>query len=328
MGQIILTVLLVIILLAAVIGIVMTGVKRCALDGKEEKQRLRKYQAACGVIIVLAIGLFLLLNCFTIVPTGSTGIAVRFGQIQEEGLSPGVHGKIPFVDSIVTINNKQQDRKYEGQIWSETSSRTALYYENVTVTYQVEPAASTWIYRNVTDYDSRLVDMPLVSSAVKTASRTLSDEVATERSIIERLTKEKLQEALDEKYEADAVTVLKVVIENADFEDSYNQAIADKQAAKLAYEKQEIVNKQNVEKAEADAEAKIRQAEGEAKAKRIAAEAEANANKVLADSLSKDIFTQNMLEKWNGELPRVVGDGQAVFDISGMIDASETQPRQ
>lgn len=115
------------------------------------------------------------------------------------------------------------------------------------------------------------------------------------------------------------------LIENADFEDSYNQAIAGKQAAKLAYEKkQQIINKQNVEKVEADAEVKTKKAEGEAEAKRIAAEAEANANKTLTDSLSSDIFTQNMPEKWNGELPKVVGEGQALFDMSAFLPEQET----
>ena len=328
MGKFILMILCVIAMMTGVVLVVVAVKNRKEIETTEGLRSARGYRMFGSFLFLIGFLGLVLFNCFMVVPTGFTGITVRFGQIQEEGISPGVHAKIPFVDSIVTINNKQQDQKYEGQIWSETSARTALFYENITVTYQIEPAASTWIYRNVTDYDSSLVDMPLVSSAVKTASRTLTDEEATERSAIERLTKEALQEALDEKYQPDTVTVLKVVIENADFEDSYNQAIADKQAAKLAYEKQEIVNKQNVEKAEADAAAKIKQAEGEAEAKRIAAEAEANANKVLADSLSKDIFTQNMLEKWNGELPKVVGDGQAVFDISGMIGETQAAPQE
>ena len=33
-----------------------------------------------------------------------------------------------------------------------------------------------------------------------------------------------------------------------------------------------------------------------------------------------------MLEKWNGELPKVVGEGNAVFDISSMLgQSSETK---
>ena len=99
-------------------------------------------------------------------------------------------------------------------------------------------------------FRSQLVTAPILASSIKSASKTLSDEEATKQDTIEQAAKEELQKALDEKYDPEAVTVLKVVIENADFKDSYNPAIADRQAAKLAYEKQESIDKQNVEKNE------------------------------------------------------------------------------
>lgn len=202
---------------------------------KTHARRLRK-----GAILLyaLTIGFIILSQSFVIIPTGFTGIMTRMGQIQEEGMKPGIHGKIPFVDSVITISNKQQDVIFEDQIRSETKDRTALYYANVTVTYQINPEKATWIYRNVTDYDKRLVTAPILASSIKSASKTLSDEEAIKQDTIEQAAKEELQKALDEKYDPEAVTVLKVVIENADFEDSYNRAIADKQVAKLAYETQ------------------------------------------------------------------------------------------
>ncbi len=215
--------------------------------GKTHTRRLRK-----GAILLYAlpIGFIILSQSFVIIPTGFTGVMTRMGQIREEGMKPGIHGKIPFVDSVITINNKQQDIIFEDQIRSETKDRTALYYANVTVTYQINPEKATWIYRNVTDYDKQLVTAPILASSIKSASKTLSDEEATKQDTIEQAAKEELQKALDEKYDPEAVTVLKVVIENADFKDSYNPAIADRQAAKLAYEKQESIDKQNVEKNE------------------------------------------------------------------------------
>lgn len=83
----------------------------------------------------------------------------------------------------------------------------------------------------------------------------------------------------------------------------------------MEYEKQQIENKKSIEQAEADAQAKIKKAEGDAEAERIKAQAEADANQKLADSLSQDILEQRMLDKWNGELPKVIGEGQTLFDI-------------
>ena len=119
---------------------------------------------------------------------------------------------------------------------------------------------------------------------------------------------EKIQESLDNKYGEETIIVNKVVIGNADFDESYNNAIAEKQNAQLAYEKQQIENQRLIEQAEAEAEAK-----------KIAAQGEAEANEILTKSLSKDIFTQMMLDKWNGELPQVVGEGNTVFDITSLL---------
>ena len=55
---------------------------------------------------------------------------------------------------------------------------------------------------------------------------------------------------MDEKYGEGTVSVLKVVINQMDFEDSYNQAIAEKSVAQQNQEKQEIENKTAIAKAE------------------------------------------------------------------------------
>lgn len=83
-----------------------------------------------------------------------------------------------------------------------------------------------------------------------------------------------------------------MTISNLDFEESYNQAIADKQNAQLAYEKQQIENQTAIEKAEAEAQAKI-----------IAAEGEAEANSKKQQTLTDEIIKNQWIEKWDGKLP-------------------------
>ena len=168
------------------------------------------------------------------------------------------------------------------------------------------------------NYEDNLVSMALVSSAIKTASKTLQDVDATNRGKIEPLALSTIQESVDEKYGAGVVTINKVIIDNADFEESYNQAIAAKQQAQLQYEQQQINNQKNVEQAKAEAEAAIAKANGEAQAKIIEAEAEAKANEILAKSLSDDIFKQRFLDKWDGKLPLVSGDGETIFDLGAL----------
>lgn len=264
-----------------------------------------------------------------VIPTGMTGVKVRMGQVQEETLSSGVHFKIPFIESIKKINNKQEELTYSGQCWGESKEQTPVYYENVVVTYQIAPSASVWLYSNIDKNFIKdglaLIPVAMVSSALKDASVTLDTRDVTKRGTIEPLAAKELQEALNEKYGDGSVTVVRITIENADFEQSYNDIIAERQAAQIKYEQQEIENKTTIEKAKADAEAVEVKAQAEANAKIVAAEAEAEANRKVRESLTDEILKNNMITKWNGELPKVQsGDSDFMFDTSSLIESNST----
>lgn len=276
-------------------------------------------------LIVFGVG-----NSLVIIPTGYTGVKSTFGQIDETTIQNGANWKIPFIQKIEKVNNKQQDIVFDGQIWSETSERTALYYDGITVTYQINPEMSAWIYANVSNYKENLVTQTLVASAIKTSSKSLTSTDATNRGIVEPLSMQNIQKALDEKYGEDVVIINKVVIANTDFEDSYNQAIAEKQTAQLAYEQQQIENQKKIEAAEADAKVKTTQAQGKADAAVIKAQGEADANKLLNDSLTNKILQQMYLEKWDGALPKVsLSDGaDTIVDIGDLSSTTEVQSNE
>lgn len=290
-----------------------------------------------GVTAVLAVTA--LFSSIRIVPTGSTGVRVRMGQVQEETLSSGVHFKIPFFESIKKVNNKQEELTYSGQCWAESKEQTPVYYEDVVISYQIAPSASVWLYSNVDKNFIKdgmaLIPSALLSSALKNASSTLDTRDVTKRNIIEPLATKELQTALDEKYGEGSVTIVKLSITNADFEQSYNDIIAERQAAQIKYEQQEIENKTAIEKAKADAEKKKLDAEGEAEAvkvkaqaeadaKIVAAEAEAEANRTVRESLTDEILANNLITKWNGELPKVQsGETGLMIDAGSILENAE-----
>lgn len=264
-------------------------------------------------IIVGAI-VFLLGLSFKIVPTGYTGVRTTFGQISEQTVDKGFNLKIPFVQNITLVNNKQQDKKVDAEIWGETSEKTPVFAADTIVTYQLNSAKSSWIYANVSDPDN-LIEQSLVASSIKSAMVELSVKDVTNRSKVEPLVKDKLQVSLNEKYGEETVTILKVVINNMDFEDSYNEAIAAKSIAQQTYEKQQIENETAVKKAEADKQVSITKAEAKAQATLIEAQAQADANKLLVESLTDAVLQSKFYDKWNGELPSVMGENTVITDV-------------
>lgn len=277
------------------------------------------------VLLVLGLGISVFSQSFTMIETGYTGVKKQFGQISEEVAPNGFNWKTPFVQTIEKVNNKQQDITFEDKIWSETANRTAIYFEDVTVTYQINPDKSAWIYANVSNYKDNLVSQQLVASALKAASKTLEDEDATNRNKIEQQAMENVQKSLNQKYQGEVVTINKIVIANADFDDSYKTRLAEKQEAQLEAEKQKIVNEKNIAEAEANKKVKVANAEAAAEAERIKAEGTAKANKTLSNSLTDDLLKYEMIQKWNGMPSIGSGDSMFMMNIDSLLNKKESQ---
>lgn len=265
---------------------------------------------AIGIAAVLVI--VIAVSSITFIPTGYTGVRVTFGQVNETPAPAGLNFKVPFVQSIKKVNNKMQDITIADQIWAETTERTAVYFEGVTVTYSISGSKSAWLYANVTDYGD-LINLGLVSSAVKSVAKQSPVVEVTDRAKTEPAVMECLQNSMNDKFGEGVVTVHKVIIANIDFEQEYQAAVAAKQQAQIDYEKQQINNQKAVEKAEAEAAQEIKKAQGEAEAQKVRAEAEAAANKKISESLTDEVLAHQFYEKWDGKLPTVTGSGTGLI---------------
>ena len=299
-------------------------------DGDENIIEVGGKSAKPAVITLSVLGALVLVfsMSFTIIPTGYTGVRVTFGQVEQDTLPHGFNFHLPVIQQIVIVNNKQQDIRFDGEIVSETSERNEVTFQGITVTYQINPEKSAWIYANVTNYEDGLVKESLVASAIKTTSKTLSPVDCTNRSVLEPIAKENIQKSLDEKYGQQVVYVNKVVVSDAKFDQEYDEKIAKKQQAQIDYETQQIENKKNIEKASADAEVRKTQAQAEADAKLIAADAEAEANRKLSESIDSNVLRNKYYETWNGQLPStIVGDESAQIML-GIGTDTAAQPKQ
>ena len=286
------------------------------------KAREQKGGSALIPVLVMGLGLIVFSQSFAIVPTGQTGVRSSFGQISQNVVKPGFNWKVPLVEQVDLVNNKQQDQSIANsgeKIWCESAGKIPLFVEGVTVTYQINPEKSAWIFANVTNYQDNLISYGLVSSAIKSCTVSLSIEEVTNRTRIEGLTAEALQAAVDKKFDAGTILIIRVVIGNMDFEESYNDTIISKNKAVQAAEEQAIKNTQAVDKADADAKVLLTQAQAEADAILIKAKAEAEANEILSASLNSLILANNWIIKWNGAQPYVLGADGQIIDISALI---------
>lgn len=295
--------------------LIIAGIIFAVLPGKAniEAGQKRKF-AGTKFLIIVGVAALVFSQCFVIVGTGYTGVRITFGQVDEISVSQGFNFKIPFVQTIVKVNNRQQDLEVVSDgssIESTIVGKVPITISGVTVTYQINPDKASYVYSTVTDPDN-LLTYSIVSSAIKATTPGFDTDAVVVRSDVEGSIKETLQSYVDSKYGADILSVIQVTVGNISFTEEYNISVNEKNVAKQAAETQDIENKKNIDRANAEAEAKL-----------ISAQAEKEANELLEKSITNNILMQQYLEKWNGELPTVTGsDGSVMIDISKLMEES------
>lgn len=276
---------------------------------------------------VIALILFFLLVPFTIVGPGSRGVLMNFSAVQPGVLAPGIHFVVPFVQSVEQMDVRVH--KWEGD---EEASSLDLQdvHTKVAVNFHLSPSDAGWIFQNVGTLD-RVIQVaiePSVQNAVKAVTAHFNaEDLVAKRDHVALETSRLLTTALTPYH----VIVDAVNITNFTFSPQFSAAIeakqvAQQQALQANYEldKRRIAAQQGIVQADADAKAKIAAAEGDARATVLRAEATAKANDLVQRTLSSQVLRLKALEKWSGEVPRVVGAGNPLpFLTLGAADSSK-----
>ena len=263
-----------------------------------EKKTINIPKRTIALVVTALIVLVVLFSSITIVDAGHTGVINTLGHVSENVLQEGIHLKIPFIQTIIKMDNRIVKLEVETEAFSKDLQTVET---KLAINYRVSKDKSYAIYKNVgSDYETILVS-PAVNEVLKaiTAKYTAEESVAN-RSLISQ----GLIEELNNKLNKNGIYVEDVNIINFEFSEAYIAAIEEKQVAE-----------QRLLKAKTEKEEAIVKAEAEAETLRIQSEAQAKANNILSKSLSENLIKYEMMKKWNGELPMVT-DGSTIIDFS------------
>lgn len=251
--------------------------------------------SAAALIVLLII-----LNCFTIVSAGHTGVVVTLGKVNEGVLQEGIHIKAPFVQKIVKIDNRIVKLEVDTEAFSKDLQTVDT---TLAINYRVDTGKSYSIYKNIGAAYEQVLVVPAVNEVLKAiTSQYTAEESVTNRTFIS----DGLIKGLNEKLNNIGLYVTDVNIINFDFSEAFINAIEEKQVAQ-----------QQLLKAETEKQTAITNAEAEAETTRIKAEAEAEANNKLKASLNDDIIRSKFYEKWDGKLPEAMGSDSIITSIDG-----------
>lgn len=251
---------------------------------------------------VAGVGLIVLFNSLTIVPTGYAGIKTNFGKVQKETIQEGLNIKAPFVEKIVKIDCRTKKLEVDG-----SGSTRDMQDVNVkiAVNYNVEKKIASKLYKNVgIDYEN-IVIQPAMQEAIKSnLAKYTAEELISKRSEVS----DKIQEDLSHKISSNGFKITDFNVINIDFSQAYDAAIEQK-----AVKQQEVATAQaELEKTKIENEKEIEQAKKDAEVMRLQ-------NQEITDKtlqLKELEIKQKAINKWNGILPTTsLGDNVPFISI-------------
>ena len=255
----------------------------------------RLIETAVAVLVLL-----LLWSSFVTIGPGERGVLMTFGAVRHGVLTPGLHMKLPLVQTVKRMNVQIQKSQTQ-----ETAASRDLQdvTTEVAVNWSINPLDAEWVYERLGD-ESQLADKviaPIVSNAVKAVAAHYDAEQLVEKRDQVR---DQVQQQIVAALAAYKVQVQGVNITNFQFSQDYARAIEQKQVAQQRAQQAEY----DLARVKVQAQQEVAQAQGQAQAQQL-----------LQSTLTPQIIQLKAVEKWNGVLPQYTGGGAIPFIGSNVV---------
>lgn len=262
---------------------------------------LNRFGAAIGIPILVL--LVLLTTSFTAIGPGERGVRMTFGKPSPGVLEPGIHIKIPFVQTI-----KHMDVRIQKSEASQTAASKDLQdvTTQVAVNWSINPVDAEWVYQHLGNEQAlvnKVID-PTIANVVKavTAKYNAEDLIAKRDEIRSLIETQITSDVTPYKIQVQGVNIT-----NFKFSSQYSEAIEKKQVAQQRAQQAEY----DLQRIKVEAQQKIAEAQGQSESQ-----------KLLQATLTPEIIRLNAVQKWDGVLPKVVG-GNGVIPFIGDVSGDK-----
>jgi regulator of protease activity HflC (stomatin/prohibitin superfamily) len=260
-------------------------------------------------LVLLLLALALASQFFALVPAGHEGVLLRFGAVQPQVLSEGIHPILPGRDRLTPLSLRLQSRQFRSEAATRDLQDVGF---DVAVTWHLQPGLGARTYQRLGDGAAMVstVIEPAVEDGLKAVVASFrAEELITQREQVKAALRQLLEQRLAaQNLGLDAVDLLQV-----DFSEPFRQAVEAKQVAEQEARRAEY----EAMKAQRLAQARVFQAEGEARAQQL-----------LQSGLTPEVLEHQAIEKWNGHLPLVMGHEGLALDVKSLLKAEQRQTKR
>lgn len=245
-------------------------------------------------VLIFFVFIIATAGTFTI-PPGHRGVLVTMGKVSPVFAPEGFGFKAPFITTVIPISIRQQTKVAEADCYSSDLQQIKI---ELRVLYRIPESQIVKIFQEYSGDPFDSLVSPRVAEALKEVAALQSAE-----QIVKKREEIKTKALESAKAKVGALLVIEdVVIQDVALSKELETAIE----AKMVQEQEAAKAKFVQQKAEIEANTAIIKAKGEAEAIRVRGRA-------LQDS--PGLVQLQIVEKWNGVTPLVVGNGGSGANI-------------
>ncbi|MEG3919763.1 prohibitin family protein [Microcoleus sp. T3_A4] len=268
---------------------------------KSSHKKNKDFYLAVQIAIVIVF-LAILSKFFIIVNAGERGVLMQFGKVQEQVLGEGLHVIFPTVYSVKKLSVRIQKQESS----AEASSKDLQdVFTDVALNWHIIPAEANAIFQQIGDEKevvTRIIE-PAVEEVLKAVmAKYTAEEIITKRGEV----KAAVDDSLTLRLVTYHIAVDDISLVHVHFSERFSEAVEAKQIAEQEAKRGEFL----ALKAAKQADAKVNLAKGEAEVQRL-----------LRDNLTPELLERQAIEKWDGKLPLIIGDGgKNLLDLRKLVE--------
>jgi regulator of protease activity HflC (stomatin/prohibitin superfamily) len=272
---------------------------------------------AIGASILVVLIIFF--ACCAVVDAGEVGVKFHKWSANEQDYG-GVEGTCkgwvfynPFTTDVFTYPTFTQRKQYE--TFNVNAKDASLFEMDPTIAYRIDPNKACDIYTKyrvgVKDLEDGYIRTCIYEAYRTCANQYTSDSLMGNRANFEKDVRSRLEKSLMSEG---------FLVEEFTSKITPPKSLTAMIDAKNAAIQSALKAENQVKEAEANAKIAIAKSKGEGEAMRIKADAEAYYNRTIAASLSPMIIQEDLIEKWDGKMPQIVGGNGMMMDISKIMN--------
>jgi len=248
------------------------------------------------------------------VEPGTVGVLAQWGEVHSDSKSEGLHWETWFRDDIVNMPLRVQ--KIEAKA-SASSKDLQVVTSIIALNYRLDGSKAVDVFQDIGKLETveQTIVAPALQEAVKASTaKYTAQELVTKRQEVKNTISDYITATLEKSH----LQVTELSIVDFKFDNKYQAAVEDKQVAEENAKK--ATN--DLQRIEIEAKQRVAKAQGMAEAALAKARAEAEAQTMLRETLTPEILKLRAVEKWDGKMPVVTGDGSAAIVDVAAIAAS------